>query len=286
MVFSIRLAKDGFLEVLEDDSLVATYRYSENFSKPYFYPLYAPGGIIITRDGAPDHIHHRSLWTAHGSVNGVDVWSEGPQAGFIRCIEPPVVSLREDRCVLNSINVWLSKSGDNLMKEYRTVAFWKSIGDIRFIDYEVEFRAEYGDVVLGDTKEGGIIAVRVLDSMRESVGGGTIMNSEGGVSEPKCWGKRAKWCDYTGRVNGDIAGITIFDNPSNPRHPTYWHVRAYGLFAANCFGLSAFERRGNIDGSMRIENGSSVKFKYRIMLHKGKLSRDEIEKYYSEYASM
>jgi hypothetical protein len=240
---------------------------------------------MVTRDEAPDHVHHRSLWTAHGNVNGVDVWSEGPQAGFIRCIEPPVVSLREDRCVLNSINNWLSKSGDNLMKEYRTVVFWKSTGSIRFIDYEVEFRAEYGDVVLGDTKEGGIIAVRVSDSMRESVGGGVIMNSEGGIGEPKCWGKRAKWCDYTGKVNGNIAGITIFDNPSNPRYPTYWHVRAYGLFAANCFGLSAFEGRKDMDGSMRIERGSSVKFRYRMMLHIGKLSKDDIERYYSEYAS-
>jgi hypothetical protein len=172
------------------------------------------------------------------------------------------------------------------MKECRTVAFWRTTGDIRFIDYDVEFKAEYGDIVLGDTKEGGIVALRVVDSMRESVGGGVITNSEGGVGEPRCWGKRARWCDYTGRVNGEVAGITIFDHPGNPRHPTYWHVRAYGLFAVNCFGLKDFERRKDADGSMRIGRGSSVKFRYRIMLHRGRLSSDEIEKYYSEYSSL
>jgi uncharacterized protein YbaA (DUF1428 family) len=286
MVFSIHLVKDGFLELLEDDSIVTIYRYGGNVRKPYFYPLYAPKGIMVTRDEPPDHIHHRSLWTAHGSVNGVDIWSEGVNAGYIRCVDTPMVSLKEDRAVLYSTNVWVSKAGDKLMKEHRIVTFWRTIGDIRFIDYDVEFEAEYSDIVLGDTKEGGIVALRVVDSMRESVGGGVITNSEGGVGEPRCWGKRARWCDYTGRVNGEVAGITIFDHPSNPRHPTYWHVRAYGLFAVNCFGLKDFEGRKDVDGSMRIGKGSSVKFRYRIMLHRGKLSRDEIEKYYSEYSSL
>ncbi|MCS7112725.1 MAG: PmoA family protein [Nitrososphaerota archaeon] len=286
MVFSIRLVKNGFLEVSENDVLVAVYRYGENVRKPYFYPLYAPGGIMITRDEPPDHIHHRSLWTAHGSVNGVDIWSERPDAGFIKCVDHPTVSLRGDRCVLNSMNIWLSKAGDKLMNECRTIVFWKTLGDIRFIDYDVEFQADYSDVVLGDTKEGGTVALRVVDSMRESVGGGVITNSEGGVGEPRCWGKRARWCDYTGRVDGEVAGITILDHPGNPRHPTYWHVRAYGLFAVNCFGLSDFEGKKDVDGSMRIEKGSSVKFRYRIMLHRGRLSKDEIEKYYHEYVSM
>jgi len=286
MVFSIRLVKDGFLEVLEDDMLVSVYRYGENVRKPYFYPLYAPRGIMITRDEPPDHVHHRSLWTAHGNVNGADIWSEGSNAGVIRCIDHPTVSLRGDRCVLNSMNIWLSKTGDKLMDESRTIVFWKTLDNIRIIDYDVEFRACYCDIVLGDTKEAGIVALRVVDSMRESIGGGVIMNSEDGIGEPRCWGKRARWCDYTGRVNGEIAGITIFDHPCNPRHPTYWHVRAYGLFAANCFGLSDFEGRKDINGSMRIDRGSSVKFRYRIMLHRGKLSKDEIENHYREYASI
>lgn len=286
MVFSARLVRDGFLEVFEDDTLIAIYRYGGGIRKPYFYPIYAPKGMMVTRDEPPDHIHHRSLWTAHGDVNGVDLWSEKPTAGFIKCADNPTISLRSDVCVLNSINLWLSVEGGRLMDESRVVAFWKTRNDIRLIDYEVEFRASYGDVTLGDTKEGGIVALRVVDSMRESVGGGVIMNSEGGVGEPQCWGKRARWCDYTGRVDGEIAGITIFDHPSNPRHPTYWHVRAYGLFAVNCFGLRDFEGRKDVDGSMKIDRGSNVKFRYRIMLHRGRLSRDDIEEYYREYASI
>ena len=36
-------------------------------------------------------------------------------------------------------------------------------------------------------------------------------------------------------------GIAIFDNPGNPRYPTYWHARGGGLFATNIFGVHDFE---------------------------------------------
>jgi hypothetical protein len=34
----------------------------------------------------------------------------------------------------------------------------------------------------------------------------------------------------------------MMDHPSNPRFPTYWHARDYGLFSLNPFGVRDFER--------------------------------------------
>ena len=285
MTFSIRLVKDGILEIKEHDEVVAVYRYGKNLHKPYFYPVYAPGGLLVTRDAPPDHVHHRSLWTAHGDVNGVDLWGEADKSGFIKCMETPFVALSEDKCVLSSRNIWVSRDEKPLLEEYRKVTFWKTTSTVRLIDYEVMFHALYMDSTFGDTKEGGIISFRVADSMRESIGGGRIRNSEGGLGEPQCWGKRARWCDYTGKVNGNIAGITVLDHPNNPRHPTYWHVRAYGLFAANCFGISYFEHKSGSPGALTLEKNSKITFKYRAILHAGDIEVKRIEEYYEEYAS-
>ncbi|HON08744.1 MAG TPA: PmoA family protein, partial [Verrucomicrobiota bacterium] len=58
----------------------------------YYYPIIGPGGVKMTRNwpmvpNAPDeeydHPHHRSLWFSHGSVNGIDFWSETDKAGKI-----------------------------------------------------------------------------------------------------------------------------------------------------------------------------------------------------------
>ena len=37
-------------------------------------------------------------------------------------------------------------------------------------------------------------------------------------------------------------GVAIFDHPSVYDTPTWWHVRDYGLFAANPFGKRYFEK--------------------------------------------
>ena len=40
----------------------------------------------------------------------------------------------------------------------------------------------------------------------------------------------------SGKVGDEPVSIAIFDAPSNPGYPTYWHARGYGLFAANPLG--------------------------------------------------
>ena len=56
----------------------------------------------------------------------------------------------------------------------------------------------------------------------------------------------------------------------NPRHPTWWHVRDYGLFAANPFGQHDFEKLPDkTAGNLMVPAGKSVTFRYRFYLHEG-----------------
>jgi hypothetical protein len=98
------------------------------------------------------------------------------------------------------------------------------------------------------------------------------------------WGKRAEWVDYSGAIDGQTVGIAIFDHPENPRHPTYWHSRAYGLFAANPFGAHDFENDKSRDGSMTIEPGQSVRFRYRVVIHPDDAQAAGIAAMFASYA--
>jgi len=155
------------------------------------------------------------------------------------------------------------------------------------------------EIVLGDTKEGSM-AIRVNESMRgmmarqpgekkAAVGKGRIALSTGvtssGKGDEKAWGKRGDWCDYSGPVDGRTVGIAIFDHPSNPRHPTSWHVREYGLFAANPFGLHDFEKQPAGAGNLTIPAGKSVTFKYRFYLHEGDEVAGKVAERYRDYVS-
>ena len=87
--------------------------------------------------------------------------------------------------------------------------------------------------------------------------------------EKDVWGRRSEWLDYSGKINGVPVGVAVFDHPSNPRAPTYWHTRAYGLLANNIFGLHDFEHDPSRDASLTIRPGQPLRFRFRVIIHPG-----------------
>ena len=96
---------------------------------------------------------------------------------------------------------------------------------------------------------------------------------------------RSEWVDYFGQVEGEPVGIAILDHPENPRHPTYWHSRAYGLFAANIFGVHDFTNDKAADGSMSLSPGQSIRFQYRVIIHSGDYRTANVARLYQDYAA-
>ncbi len=233
-----------------------------------------------------DHPHHRSLWFAHGLVNGKDFWSE--QGRYGRTIHEGFDEIKSgrDSAVIRSHNKWIDADGAVVCTDSRTFRVYNpGTPTERVFDFEITLRASNGDVIFGDTKEGSM-AIRVAETMKlkaKSGSGGHIVLSTGGRDDA-AWGKRAEWCDYYGPVEGNTVGIAIFDHPQNPRHPTWWHVRDYGLFAANPFGQHDFEKLPDkAAGDLTLHAGQSATFRYRFYLHQGNDSAAKVADKYQEY---
>ena len=270
------------IKIFSGKFLITSYRFLD-VVKPYLYPLNAGIGLSVTEDGPQDHIHHRSLWTAHGDVNGVDIWSEEPNHGFIE--HKAFLSLASGPVFaeIRAENVWTGPNGERLLDEIRTIRVWNIPSKDWLIDYTVNLRAIYGDVKLGDTKEAGILSIRVCPSLTVKGGEGRITNSFGGVNEEETWGRRAHWCDYSGKLGNEVYGVAVFDYLENFRHPTYWHVRDYGLMAANVFGISHFKRIRSPEGVYILRKGEQLTFKYRIYVHKGDAREANVAQKYLDY---
>jgi len=271
----------------------------------YFWPLIGPGGVRMTRafpitnDVAEtdphEHEHHRGLWFSHGKVNGIDFWGEESKAGRIVHDQFLETKSGPDEGVIKSTCKWVAPDGKVVCTDERTVRFYNRPASERLFDFEVTIKAPQDrDVLFGDTKEGSM-AVRINEQMRvthgkNTPGTGHIVLSTGirddepaKKGDTKTWGKRADWCDYYGAIDGKKVGIAIFDHPSNPVHPTPWHVRDYGLFAANPFGIHDFERKEPGAGNMTIPAGKSVTFRYRFYLHEGDEKSARVAERYAEY---
>jgi hypothetical protein len=78
----------------------------------------------------------------------------------------------------------------------------------------------------------------------------------------------------------------MLDNPANPSHPVRWHVRAYGLFAANPFGLSVFTNDKSQDGSISLDPGKSLRFRYRVIVHPGNAKSADIAGQWTKYVGL
>ncbi len=226
-----------------------------------------------------DHKHHRSVWVAYGDVNGTDNWTEEEGHAFIRHQKFEEVTGGPILGRIRSVNSWLSKDNVKQMEDIREFTFY-NLESERIIDVDIKFIASAGDVTLGDTKEGGIISVRVASSM-DGNKGGIIINSYGAKTESETWGKPAQWVDYVGPVEGRTMGIAIMDHPVSFRYPSRWHVRDYGLFAANPFALKHYEPDKGVSGDYTIKNGENIRFKYRLYIHEGDTAKAEVsEKYF------
>jgi hypothetical protein len=278
---------------IELNGQLFTEYFFKDVPRPYFYPLVGPGATPMTRnwpmksppDEEHDHPHHRSLWFAHGSVNGHDFWSE--EKNFGRIVHDGFTAIKsgEKSGTIASRDKWVAADGTVVCTDERTLRIYSpGAADERVFDFEITLHASAGELTFGDTKE-GTMAVRLAETMRlkGKVGHGHIINSEG-VRDEDTWGKRANWCDYYGPVNGKTVGIAIFDNPQNPRHPTWWHVRDYGLFAANPFGQHDFERlKDKSAGNLVVPAGKSITFRYRFYLHPGDDQQAKVADRFEEY---
>ena len=97
------------------------------------------------------------------------------------------------------------------------------------------------------------------------------------------WGTRGPWMALTGTINGERLTLAILDDRSNLGHPTYWHARGYGLFAANPFGRKGYDPTQEAT-SFTLAPGQSITFRHRIVVADGHLSREGVQKLYVEFA--
>jgi len=264
-------------EVMIQGSHFSDYVFDQTINKPYFGKIVDNAGNSFTRLDfeTKEHPHHRSLFIAVGSVNGVDCWNEYTDHGYIRNESITDVLSNTAYATFTANNRWTDHSGAPLIHESTKYTVYNQSDECRTLDLEITFTAKYGKVTFGATKEAGPLGIRMRDDLRVDIGHGILENSWGGIGESECWSRSAEWCDYHGILEGiGTMGITVFDCALNERYPTAWHIRNYGLFAANNLYFK---------GGFDIEEGSSITYKYRILFRRRPMDHSEISDRYVMY---
>ena len=287
----VRFSRDQ-ITIDVDGKPFTTFHYGGANGKPFLAPLRSASGKIVTRhypmEEVPgesrDHVHHTGLWFSYDDVNGTKFWENDPtytKPHIGRIVVRDAKYKEGDRSGTHTaVMEWRDPGGKALLVEDRNMVFY-SDPKLRIIDFEIALTPTEA-VTFGDTKEGAF-AIRLADNFTEKKGG-RMVDADGRATMANVWGKRSNWVDYTAEIEGERLGVAIFDHPQNPRHPTYWHARDYGLFALNPFGRNAFDPTQE-ESLWKVPAGQKVVFRWRVVIHPGDAESGHVADLYQQYAA-
>ena len=308
------------VDVYIDGQPFTSYIWPTKLAKPVLYPLRTAKGTTITR-GFPleprpgeriDHPHHAGMWLNYENVNGIDFWNnseaikpqDAPKMGTIQ--QRAIISARggTNQGELQVEADWLTYDKKVLLKEHTRYVF-RGGPNFRSVDRITTLEAQNEKVVFADAKDGmlGLRVVRELEAPSDkpevftdasgrattvarldNAGvNGVYLTSEGKKGDA-AWGTRGRWCNLSGKVGDEQVTISIFDHPSNPGFPTYWHARGYGLFAANPLGEKIFSN-GKEELNLALPPHQRVTFRYRVLISSEIMTPENTEEAYKAFVA-
>jgi putative membrane-bound dehydrogenase-like protein len=267
--FKVQTA-EGRLLISLDDQAVTEFVYADNdIHRPYFANVRLANGLQVTRNHPPvegldatDHATmHPGIWLGMGDINGVDFWRNKGRMQHRRFVVEPEVSagqltfatecqlLDEQRQPIGQVTHWF--------KLLARPCGW-------LVTWHAQFEASERELVFGDQEEMGFGA-RLATALTEK-SGGRILNSKGLLSARDTWGQAATWCDYSGRLDDQMVGVTLFASPNNFRE-SWWHNRDYGVFVANPFGREAMKQGER--SAWIVPQGEEFTIAFAALVHSG-----------------
>lgn len=268
--------KNESLSVTVDGAEFTRLHFAPTLPKPYFWPVRAADGAILTRPIDPnekEHPHHRGIWLAVDEVNDIKFWAERG-----KIVTRELKSASGNPATIQITNDWVRSDGMLTMIEKTTISIFPN----RLITYDISLAPPTGQLVRFDDTKEGFFGIRIAESMREKVGG-TVVNSDQKKGTVECWGRPALWVDYTGNVDGKLYGVTLMDHPDNFR-PSRYHVRDYGLFSVSPFGEGAYQNdKAKAKPVILDADRPSLRLRYGLYVHDGAATEANLEQVYQQF---
>ncbi|MFK5923292.1 MAG: PmoA family protein [Verrucomicrobiota bacterium] len=301
------------LALMNGDVIVWQFNHLQDGKEkgaPYFHPLAALDGAVLTALRPGDHLWHRGLRFAWKKINGLEgywTWPDGKKKwpdkkmGHTDVVTVKV-TVNDDFSARFDLELSYHPPGepaDLTEKRVITVSAPDENGNYQ-IDWHAVFTAGAKGAVLDRTPIegepdgkwfGGYAGLQFRLAGHEQVAAWTISNSEGAKVRSEAdkiskvtrkslqpmHGKPARWVDlYLDGEDGKNGGVVIMDHPGNFRHPSPWHVAAMP---------HEFHHAPLFEGPFTLDAGKKMHFDFRIVIHPDRADKIFLEKRWKGFSA-
>jgi len=256
----IRIADKPFASyIFRDDQIL----------RPFFANVNSLGGVQVTRNYPPvedgDHADTQpGLSLDFADLNGADFHSNTAVVRHVEFAEEPTA--RESMATFVVKNSYEAGNQVVCNEDCRFTFYVEPEGVL--LVWDSVFHSDDHDFYFGDSKEMGL-GLRVATPLKVQ-NGGRIIDSQGRVNEKGVWGKQADWCQCSGIIDGQQAGVMLMPDPKNFRR-AWFHARDYGYTMANPFGQFAFTNKNKSNVIVKV--GKPFRLRFGVFIWDTKLAK-------------
>lgn len=283
----------GRLHILIDGREALVYQYASSLDLPHFWPLRSPRGKNMLVQQTEPYPHHRSFWFADTvrlnggrEVSFYNAFYSGRKAGentfappfrdHIRHLRFTRLEAKNRMAAIHAELVWEMDGDTPVLKEERYLTVY-ALGDGEyFFDLIFILTAAYGDVEFVSDDVHYAWPYLRLKTEWSGENGGKLIADSGASGQEATNMKAARWIDYSNTVEGEAAGVAVFQRPDGKAHR--WLTREYG-----CFGPRRTDAQSG--HPFTLKKGESITQHVGVLVHKGDLKEGQVAERYASYIS-
>ena len=281
----------GRLQLIIDGRDALVYQYASTLDLPHYWPLNSPSGKNMLVQRTEPYPHHRSFWFADtvrlnggreaslynafysGRKTGDNMYAP-PYRDRIRHLRFTRLEANGGTAAVDAELIWEMDGDTPILKEERRLAVYALADGEYFLDLTFKLTSAYGEVeFISDDVHYAWPFLR-LGKEWSGENGGTIITDTGTTGEEATDKKVARWIDYSNTVDGETAGVTVFQWPDSQEHR--WLTREYG-----CFGPRRPDERSG--KPFTLKKGESITQRVGVLVHRGDSKEGKAEERFALY---
>jgi hypothetical protein len=275
-----------------DDAVTVAGRWTYVWGakrRPFVHPLTTPAGHVLSVEAPEDHPWHHGLWFTIKYLDEDNFWEEMPPYGVLRHTERPEVTEGDDGSMaLSGTLRWTRPDRETLALTERRTLTHVPLDDVAGDGaYAIDL-----DTTL--VPEAALRLERTEYTTWGGYGGFTLRGSADlvdtrlllpdGTTHERLVGVPGEWCDLSGTVGGEPAGLALFDHPENRRFPTPFYAstfNGYGEGAWTNFFNAAFLFHEGMD----LDAGEELRIRHRAVVHDGHWPTERLQAAWQTWAT-